>query len=192
MANDSFFQHYPLASRYDQPSPKPTPEQWRARGDVTAGGQVARKLFVGHDEGDYDAPSWLYKAVPAFFRDPARGRVPLGWAFNPNLADRAPHALAYAYRHATTNDFFITGDSGAGHLNVRALTVRPDSGLPSGLNAWESHCRRWYEHWDMRITGFVLDGAAAAAIDVEFDCGSPHLLRPREDALDGPEELTSP
>lgn len=123
---------------------------------------------MGHYVGDYDAPSWLYKAVPAFFRDPARGQVPLGWAFNPNLADRAPQVLAYAYRNATTNDFFIAGDSGAGYLNVRALTVRPESGLPSGLDAWRAHCRRWYERWDITITGFVLDGAAGAATDVEF------------------------
>ena len=40
------------------------------------------------------------------------------------------------------NDFFIAGDSGAGYLNPRALTVRPDSGLPSGLPAWTEHCRR--------------------------------------------------
>jgi hypothetical protein len=59
------------------------------------------RLYVGHYVGDYDAPSWLYKAVPAFFRDPKHGQVPLGWAFDLNLADRAPQALAYAYRHAS-------------------------------------------------------------------------------------------
>jgi hypothetical protein len=168
MANASFFQHYPLAARYPQPNPRPILEQWRARGLVTADGRVAKKLFVGHYVGDYDAPSWLYKAVPAFFRDPARGQVPLGWAFNPNLADRAPHVLAYAYRRATTNDFFIAGDSGAGYVNPRALSVRPDSGLPSGLEAWRAHCRRWYERWDMTITGFMLDGSAGASAETEF------------------------
>lgn len=119
--------------------------------------------------GDYDSPSWLYKAVAAFFRDPARGQVPLGWAFDPNLADRAPQALAYAYRHATTNDFFIAGDSGAGYMNPRALTVRPDSDLPSGLEAWTDHCRRYYDRWGMTITGFMLDGAAGASTAVEFE-----------------------
>jgi hypothetical protein len=168
MANASFFQHYPLAQRYAHPNPKPTLAEWRSRGFVTAEGRVANRLFVGHYVGDYDSPSWLYKAVPAFFRDPARGRVPLSWAFNPNLADRAPQALAYAYRHATTNDFFITGDSGAGYLNVRGLTVRPESRLPPGLDAWQAHCRRHYERWDMTITGFVLDGAAGAATEREF------------------------
>ena len=81
------------------------------------------------------------------FRNPARGQTPLGWAFDPNLADRAPQALVYAYRHATTNDFFIAGDSGAGYLNPRALTVRPDSQLPSGLDAWTGHCQFDFARW---------------------------------------------
>ena len=102
---------------------------------------MAPKLYVGYYVGDYDSPSWLYKAVAAFFSDPQRGQVPLGWAFDPNLADRAPQALAYAYRHATTNDFFIAGDSGAGYLNPRALTVRPDSKLPPALEALDGALR---------------------------------------------------
>ncbi|HXP58882.1 MAG TPA: hypothetical protein VN829_00245 [Dongiaceae bacterium] len=168
MANASFFRHYPLAARYPQPNPKPAPAQWRARGYLAADGKPANKLFVGHYVGDYDAPSWLYKAVPAFFSDPARGQTPLGWAFDPNLADRAPQALVYAYRHATTNDFFIAGDSGAGYLNPRALTVRPDSGLPSGLDAWTAHCRRYFDRWGMSITGFILDGSGGPSTDLEF------------------------
>lgn len=168
MANASFYQHYPLANRYSQPNPKPERAEWRRKGWVDANGHVANKLFVGYYAGDYDAPSWLYKAVPAFFRDPARGRVPLGWAFDPNLADRAPQALVYAYRHATTNDFFIAGDSGAGYLNPRALTVRPDSNLPSGLDAWTAHCQSYYRRWGMSITGFLLDGYAGASTDLEF------------------------
>lgn len=168
MANASFCQHYPLQSRYPQPNPKPALADWRARGFVDSDGRVARRLYVGHYVGDYDAPSWLYKAVPAFFRDPRRGEAPLGWAFDPNLADRAPQAMVYAYRHASTNDFFIAGDSGAGYLNPRALTVRPDSGLPSGLARWEEHCRSYYARWDMTITGFILDGASGASTELEF------------------------
>lgn len=168
IANASFCRHYPLADRYPQPNPKPAPAQWRARGYLGADGKPANKLFVGHYVGDYDAPSWLYKAVPAFFRDPARGQTPLGWAFDPNLADRAPQALVYAYRHATTNDFFITGDSGAGYLNPRALTLRPDSQLPSGLDAWTAHCRSGFARWGMSITGFILDGSGGPSTDLEF------------------------
>lgn len=168
MANASFFSHYPLAAHYPQPNPIPKRNSWVAKGHLSANGQLAPKLFVGHYVGDYDAPSWLYKAVPRFFKDPTRGQVPLAWAFDPNLADRAPQALVYAYKNATTNDYFITGDSGAGYLNPRALTVRPDSGLPSGLNAWTAHCREYYRRWDMTITGFILDGAGGKSTEAEF------------------------
>ncbi|HTV42603.1 MAG TPA: hypothetical protein VMF08_18710 [Candidatus Sulfotelmatobacter sp.] len=168
IANASFFQHYPLQARYSQPNAKPSLSDWKTRGFVGADGRVANKLFVGHYLGDYDSPSWLYKAVPKFFRDPARGEVPLGWAFDPNLADRAPQALVYAYRHATANDFFIAGDSGAGYLNPRGLIDRPVSMLPDGLKAWQEYCRGYFEKWGMTITGFVLEGASGRSHEAEF------------------------
>jgi hypothetical protein len=168
MANASFYRHYPLAKRYRQPNGTPGISTWKAMGHLDDAGKVAPHFYVGHYVGDYDAPSWLYKAVPKFFRDPARGKVPLGWAFDPNLADRAPQALVYAYRYATSNDFFIAGDSGAGYLNPRALTIRPDSVLPPGLNKWVEHCQKHYQRWDMSITGFILDGSGGASTPTEF------------------------
>jgi hypothetical protein len=168
IANASFCTHYPLKDRYPQPNPKPSRADWQKAGYLTAAGKVAPKLYVGYYVGDYDSPSWLYKAVAAFFSDPQRGQVPLGWAFDPNLADRAPEALVYAYRHATTNDFFIAGDSGAGYLNPRGLTDRPDSKLPPALKVWAEHCARYYQQWDMSITGFMLDGSAGASTPEEF------------------------
>jgi hypothetical protein len=168
MANASFFAHYPLRARYRQPNPKPTPKDWQRAGHWDATGRVAPKLFVGHYVGDYDSPSWLYKAVPAFFGDARRGEIPLGWAMDPNLADRAPQVLAYAYGHASTNDFFIAGDSGAGYLNPRGLTVRPDSNRRPGLGPWTAHCRRHYRRWDMTITGFILDGASGSSTEREL------------------------
>jgi hypothetical protein len=168
IANASFCTHYPLKERYPQPNPKPSRANWQKAGYLTTAGKVAPKLYVGYYTGDYDSPSWLYKAVAAFFSDPQRGQVPLGWAFDPNLADRAPQALVYAYRHATTNDFFIAGDSGAGYLNARALTDRPDSKLPPALRVWTEHCARCFKRWDMSITGFVLDGSAGASTPMEF------------------------
>jgi GxGYxYP putative glycoside hydrolase C-terminal domain/GxGYxY sequence motif in domain of unknown function N-terminal len=168
IANASFFQHYPLQAPYRQPNPKPSLSDWKSRGYVGAHGRVEKKLFVGYYVGDYDSPSWLYKAVPKFFRDPARGQLPLGWAFDPNLADRAPQALAYAYRHATANDYFIAGDSGAGYLNPRGLVERPDSGLPDGLKTWQEYCQPYFENWGMTITGFILEGASGPSLDSEF------------------------
>jgi hypothetical protein len=188
MANASFFRHYPLQPRYRQPNARPSRPEWRAAGHLTEGGEVAPKLYVGHYAGDYDAPSWFYKAVPAWWKDPERGRVAMGWAFNPNLADRAPQALAFAYRHATPNDFFIAGDSGAGYVNPRALTVRPHSKLPPALDAWAQHCAEYFRRWDMTITGFVLDGSGGRSTDAEFaayhafspdGCGTHFEAEPR-------------
>lgn len=170
IANASFRTHFPLPPHLRQPNPIPDEATWRAHGFLSADGTVSSRFFVGHYVGDYDAPSWLYKAVPAFFSDstPDRGRVPLAWAFNPNLAERAPESFAYAYAQATTNDFFIAGDSGAGYLNPRALTVRPLSGLPSALDAWVAYCQPRYQRFDLSITGFLLDGSAGASTDTEF------------------------
>ena len=48
---------------------------------------------------------------------------------------------------------------GAGYLNPGNLDGdRPFSRLPSGLETWEAHCRRYYEQWDISLTGFVIDG----------------------------------
>jgi hypothetical protein len=168
MANASFHQHYPLQERYPQPNRKPGVAEWKAKGYIDEQGKVAPRCYVGHYVGDYDSPAWLYKAVAAFFQDPRRGEVPLGWAFGPNLSERAPQAFVYAYRHATTNDFFIAANSGAGYLNARALTVRPESGLPSGLEAWTRYNLQHYARWDMTITGFVLDGSAGASTAHEW------------------------
>ncbi len=168
MANASFTAHYPLPARLPQPNPRPTVAEWREKGYLLPSGEVAPLCFVGHYVGDYDSPSWLYKAVAAFFPNPARGEVPLGWAFDPNLADRAPHVFAYAYRHAGPNDFFIAGDSGAGYLNPRGLTLRPDSGLTSGLAEWTAFNRRAYARLGMTITGFLLDGASGASTATEW------------------------
>jgi hypothetical protein len=169
LANASFFQHYPLESKYPQRGTRLTREDWMRRGYLDKSGRVVPKCYLAHYVGDYDAPSWLYKAVPAFFRHPKRGQVPLAWAFNPNLEDRAPQALAYAYRHATTNDYFVAGDSGAGYINPRALTIRPESGFSPGLREWMEHCIPYYQRWDLTITGFVLDGAAGASTAREYE-----------------------
>jgi len=85
--------------------------------------------------------------------------MPLGWAFNPNLADRMPPAMDYIRKTKTENDWFIAGDSGAGYLNPGMLQEpRQFSNLPSGLDAWAEHCIPYYKLWDLSITGFIIDG----------------------------------
>jgi len=160
MANASFFQHFPLRARYSQP-PRPTREVLRREGFLEQDGTVKPYVYVAHYVGDYDSSAWLYRKLPEFWKDPARGKVRLSWAFNPNLSLRFPLGMAWARKHASTNDWFVAGDSGAGYLNPGYLIPpRPFSGLPSGLEVWREHCARLYRQWDITLTGFVIDGFA--------------------------------
>ena len=167
MANASFFQHYPLAERYTQ-NPKPTRADLQSRGLLDAKGMIVPRRYVAHYVGDYDSAAWLYQQLPRMWNDPARGKVDLSWAFNPNLCERFPLGMAWAWQKRTPRDFFIAGDSGAGYLNPGLLTPpRMHSGLPSGVAAWERHCRRFFSQWDISLTGFVIDGFGPAMSD---DC----------------------
>ncbi len=160
MANASFFQHYPLADRYQQ-NAKPTRERLQAEGILDEHGKIKPRCYVAHYVGDYDAAAWLYHELPRMWRDPARGTTALSWAFNPNLCVRFPLGMAWARERRTANDWFVAGDSGAGYLNPGFLsTPRPHSGLPSGWHAWEEHCRKLYRQWDISLTGFIIDGYA--------------------------------
>ncbi|MDQ2732326.1 MAG: hypothetical protein M3Y56_11750, partial [Armatimonadota bacterium] len=103
MANASVYQHYPLAARYPQPN-LPTDNSLRAQGYLDANGQVAHKTFVSIYVGDYDSAAWMYQRIPDLWDDPARGSIPLGWAFNPTLDQRFPVGLAYTRKTATPND----------------------------------------------------------------------------------------
>lgn len=159
IANSSVFTHAPLQKRYEQT--KPTIADWTQSGFVDAAGHVIPRTYVTFYVGDYDAASWLYQHLPAVWNDPERGSIPLGWAFDPNLADRFPVGMDWARRTATPNDHFIAGDSGAGYLNPGYLDGdRKFSHLPSGVKVWEDHCERYYHQWDISLSGFVIDGFA--------------------------------
>jgi hypothetical protein len=165
MSNASFFQHYPLEDRYAQ-NPKPYLSEMQARGYVNARGEVVPKHYVAFYVGDFDSAAWLYRLIPKAWDDPARGMIPLSWAFDPNLCERMPLALVYTRENRAPTDFFIAGNSGAGYLNPGFLTPpRPHSGLPSGLDAWRKHCEKFYRQWDISLTGFILDGNAPGMSD---------------------------
>jgi hypothetical protein len=160
MSNASFYQHYPLATHYSQ-NPKPTGATLAAEGLLDGQGCVVPRTYVAFYVGDYDSAAWLYHKLPTMWADPARGTIPLSWAFNPNLCERFPLGMVWSRQRQTNNDWFVAGDSGAGYLNPGYLTPpRPLSGLPSGLLPWEQHCDRFYKQWDLSLTGFVLDGFA--------------------------------
>ena len=159
MANASVFALFPTKPLY--PQPKPTAAEWTKAGYLDASEKVVPETYISFYVGDYDSAAWLYQKLPNLWNDPLRGTLPLGWAFNPNLADRFPIGLDWAHRTATTNDHFITGDSGAGYLNPGNLDgERSFSHLPSGLAVWEAHCQAYYHQWGLSLTGFVIDGDA--------------------------------
>jgi hypothetical protein len=162
MANASFFAHLPLKAKYPQ---RPTPDtaELMKRGYVTGNGRVVPKRYVAFYVGDFDSAAWMYRMIPQLWDHPDRGTVPLSWAFNPNLADRAAPAMVYVRETASPNDWFVAGDSGAGYINPGLLEPpRRWSDLPSGTKVWKQHCQAYYERWGISVTGFIIDGYAPA------------------------------
>ncbi len=160
LANGSFYQHFPLKAHYPQPA-RPTIETLKKRGLIDENGNVAPKAYITFYMGDYDCAPWLTTKVPELWSDPARGTIPCTWAFNPNLDQRAPHVLDYVRKNAKENDWFISGDCGAGYLNPGMLTApRLDPEIPDGWDAWTEHNLRYFQKYDLDITGFVIDGYA--------------------------------
>ncbi|HPC15687.1 MAG TPA: GxGYxYP family putative glycoside hydrolase [Candidatus Hydrogenedentes bacterium] len=146
MANASAYGHFPLKKRYKQ-NPRPAPQP------------LEPKTYVLVYMGDYDSAAWLSSSIPNVWDDPARGSMPIAWAFNPNLADRAPYVFDYVYRTKSPNDWFIAGDSGAGYLNPNLLAGdRLGSGLPDALELWTRHNKAYFKRFDYSITGFVING----------------------------------
>ncbi len=161
MANASFYQHQPL--------PQYPAEHALNEAAYLTGKTVAPKQYVTFYVGDYDSAAWMYQMLPSLWDDAQRGSVPLGWAFNPNLAERFPAAFWYTRATRSANDVFVAGDSGAGYLNPSLLDAPRPSGLPSGVALWEAHCRRWYTQFGLGITGFVIDGNAPPMPDSVLD-----------------------
>ena len=58
----------------------------------------------------------------AFWLDPLRGTVPLGWEVAPAFAELAPAVLEHYYRTATPNDYLICGPSGASYAYMSCLS----------------------------------------------------------------------
>lgn len=147
LANASVYTKYPLKDYYENRRPKE---------DVVYDPQ---KTYVLLYVGDYDAAAWTYRFIPRWYRDPALGKNPLMWCFNPNLSDRIPQAFDFIYENYTQNDYFAAGDSGAGYNNPRLLyPPRVHSELPSGAETFVKHNLKYFRKFDDHIIGFVIDG----------------------------------
>ena len=177
MANSSFWQHYPLEESY--------PQRWVSHEDLIKKGyltQDGKVDFKGREflifyVGDYDAAAWLYQRTMDIWDDPARGEVPMMWAISPIIQNRAPMAMDYIRKTATQNDYFVAADNGAGYVNPGMLQYsrhhvkeRPISGLPSGIETWRKHCKKYYDKWGLSITGFIIDGFAQSMNQSSLEC----------------------
>ncbi|MBN2138675.1 MAG: hypothetical protein JW720_12780 [Sedimentisphaerales bacterium] len=171
MANASFFAHFPLKEKYEQHWV--THEELRTRGYLTGDGRVN---FDGRDflifyVGDYDCAAWVYQRTMDIWDDPARGSIPLMWCISPILDRRAPMALDYIRRTATPNDYFAAADNGAGYCEPGMLQEpRGISKLSSGLDAWQRHCKKFYDRWGLTITGFIIYGHGPQLNQAGLDC----------------------
>lgn len=146
LTNASAYRHYPMKAVYAQ-NPRPAPQPLEA------------KTYVLMYMGDYDSAAWLSSNIPQIWDDPARGKLPMAWAFNPNLSDRVPYVFDHVYATKSPNDWFIAGDSGAGYLNPNLLEGdRLGSGLGDAIEMWVEHNDRYYDRFGLSITGFVING----------------------------------
>lgn len=165
MANASLYNHFPLDAQYTQQN-WVSDAELQARGFLDAAGHVVAKRYLMVYCGDYDSSAWTYRMIARYWNDPGRGQVDINWAFNPNLSTRAGHALHYARHNASSRDYFISGNSGAGYVNPHMLeTPRAFSGLPSGVAAWKYHNQVQYAKWGLAVTGFVINGSAGPMSD---------------------------
>ncbi len=117
-ANAAFYSHYALTEgqqRFVQNS-LPSREQLIQRGFLNEQNVLSQRTYLLSYAGDYDLAAWFANMFKNMWDDPKRGSVPVAWAVNPNLYDRFPLLHPYLYKTRTANDFFVSGDSGAGYF----------------------------------------------------------------------------
>ena len=149
MTNASLYTYYPLADSYENNKPAETIEYDKQVRYFT--------IYIG----DYDSSAWLKSVIPGFWKDEARGTVPLTWGLNPNLSNRIPMVFDYVYKNKSDLDYFVTGDSGAGYVNPSALVLnrRRYRTLPDATATWVEYNAPYLARFNMDICGFILNGA---------------------------------
>jgi hypothetical protein len=162
-ANAAFFSHYSLTQgqqRFVQ-NPVPSREQLIQKGFLNEQSIVSQRTYTLYYAGDYDSASWFANEFKSLWDDPKRGSVPVAWAVNPNLYNRFPLLHPYLYKTRTMNDFFVSGDSGSGYLNPTQLfEPRQFSGLPRADDLWIERNRFYFNKFNIKHTGFVINGDA--------------------------------
>jgi hypothetical protein len=77
---------------------------------------LENKIYVTFTVTDGDNLQYDQHRMRQIWEDPNRGAVPLNWTVQPLGAAVAPSFLSYYQRTATSNDYFMSGPSGAGYV----------------------------------------------------------------------------
>jgi len=119
--------------------------------------KVEAKNYIMFYMGDYDSSAWTSGLMPGFFTDDAREEIPLSWAVNSALSDRIPHVFNYMYKNKSEKDYFVMGNSGAGHMATEFITSedRPE-GLKGTVEGWIEYNREKAKIFDLDVGGFFI------------------------------------
>jgi hypothetical protein len=71
--------------------------------------------YIVQESGD--APTYWEHVQPVQWRDPARGKVPIGWCMTPTLPEFLPTVAEWFAEQATPNDFLYASIAGWGYCH---------------------------------------------------------------------------
>lgn len=159
LPNASLYSQFPLPDRLTQNS-KPSQTSLRKMGYIDSQNHVAPLNYLNLYIGDYDSAMWMSNVACNYWDDSNRGTVPMSWAFNPNLTERAAAQYEYYNRTRTDKDSFIAGDSGAGYVNPSRLLTDRGPGLLPADGIWTKHNLKYFRRTNIKMSGFLLNGTA--------------------------------
>ncbi|MBQ9358464.1 MAG: hypothetical protein IJT95_02875 [Abditibacteriota bacterium] len=122
----------------------------KQKADKHPAASLEDKVYLCILMADYDSATPLYVFLPDYWKDPERGKIPLGWGFNPNLINTYPDVITYFYETATPNDWFTADATCAGYFN-------PTRVLPENMPLFIRHNQKYYKALDLDISPMVLD-----------------------------------
>ena len=115
--------------------------------------------------GDYDSSAWMKNYLANFWRDSARGTLPLMWAFNPNLSNRIPVVWEYIYATKSDKDYIVAGE-GAGYTMPGYFIENRETGelrdASEGWDVWIEYSKKYYQLFDIDITGFIINSQSGS------------------------------
>lgn len=115
--------------------------------------------------GDYDSSAWMKNYLANFWRDSARGTLPLMWAFNPNLSNRIPVVWEYIYATKSDKDYIVAGE-GAGYTMPGYFIENRETGelrdASEGWDVWVEYSKKYYQLFDIDITGFIINSQSGS------------------------------